>query len=48
MFTPSYAEVILTEDNIIEMKVQEAVKIQVRSRPLKKTIGLSFQRYTKP
>ena len=48
MFTPNFAEVIQTEDNTIEMKVQEAVKIQVRSRPLKKTIGLSFQRYTKP
>lgn len=48
MFTPNFAEVIQTEDNTIEMKVQEAVKIQVRSRPLKKTSGLSFQRYTKP
>ena len=27
MFTPSYGEVILTEDNTIEIKVQEAVKI---------------------
>ena len=36
MFTPNFAEVIQTEDNTIEMKVQEAVKILVRSRPLKK------------
>lgn len=43
MFTPNFAEVIQTEDNTIEMKVQEAVKIQVRGRPLKKTSGLSFQ-----